>query len=99
VPAGIGDKVNMPRKNTDFNIFPNPVSVNTQISWYQDKPGKARIDLMDISGKYVFTIHYRYSPAGQNRIAYDFSKMDPGIYLLKLNLDGNTISRKISKID
>lgn len=86
-----------PQDSPLFNVavYPNPVSDGTAtISISLEQPGKLQFTITDIHGKTVkgWTGHYQ---AGQFTGRIDLKDSAPGIYILKVTNERNTLVRKI----
>jgi hypothetical protein len=78
-------------------ISPNPFATSTTINYTLPKSGSFSLRLYDVTGKLVSTLASGYHPAG----AYSYSLLTThyslagGIYLLKLETEGNTTTSKL----
>ncbi len=79
------------QKNNDFIISPNPV--NNSLKIVSEKNKIEKIIISDISGKTV----YRKENINTKSKTIDFSNLDKGLYLLKINISNNEIHKKIIK--
>jgi hypothetical protein len=78
---------------SDLSIFPIPASERISIQ-SQYLTSESDITIFTIHGQQVFS--GRITPE-EGKIDVDISKISPGIYLLKLVSEGNTITRKLIK--
>ena len=78
-----------------INFFPNPFHDKLTIS-SGNKLNDVTIRLFDLQGRAFFS--HRYSPL-ENELSIDFSQLNEGIYVMKVDVNGNNLSRKIIKIN
>ena len=73
-----------------FSIYPNPTSRLVTIDFESDKDNKVSVELLDVYGKVILKNKFT-STSGQNQFPLDVSKVNSGIYFLKMT-NGQTIS-------
>jgi len=78
-----------------FIAYPNPFSTQTTIRFQLDKTSSVILDLNDISGKRILELANRNYPSGEHIIPFQKGRLESGIYLLRLNLDGQVSTRKL----
>lgn len=78
-------------------LVPNPAREITQVYFNTERPTKANIVLYDITGKQVAVPHNGPVPAGEVSVPVQLSSLPDGIYMLKLEIDGTTVFRKLVK--
>jgi hypothetical protein len=80
-----------------INIYPNPYSASTQISYVLNSKAIALVEVFDVIGNIVETLVNTTQPAGEYK--YNFSAkekgFDAGVYFVKITIDGTTATRKI----
>lgn len=64
-------------------IYPNPVKESLNIMFDLKKPGQVNVDIVDITGKLIFTGQYDISE--QEDIRVDASNLSAGVYFIKIN--------------
>jgi glucose/arabinose dehydrogenase len=68
---------------------PNPVRDRTSFTFTLDRPAHARLDLVDVLGRSVRTLHDAAARADvPTGVRLDAAGLDPGIYVARLLLDG-----------
>ncbi len=90
--------VNTPTFEKSVAVYPNPFGEYTNITFNLDKSSKAGVEVIDIMGKTVYTINEREFAAGQNNIRVASDNLPNGMYILKLTIGNQVITRKISVI-
>ncbi|HYJ37729.1 MAG TPA: T9SS type A sorting domain-containing protein [Chitinophagaceae bacterium] len=78
-----------------INAYPNPFTDLVNIEFYNNAAGnRVMIDLYDMSGRLVYRRSPGHLPVGHNRLNLNVQNngLTPGVYLLKLNVNGQTLS-------
>jgi N-acetylneuraminic acid mutarotase len=82
-----------------LSITPNPFTTATVISCCLPRAGNIRLRLYDVTGKLVSTLASGYHPAGsyssQLTANSSLQKLAAGIYILRLDSEGNTTTQKV----
>lgn len=94
----IGQSTSSILENDDFNnlsIYPNPADKELTIEYYLENTGKTTIQLVDLLGKIQKTEMIN-SATGNNLVFMALDNLASGIYLVKINQDGNEIVRQIT---
>ena len=77
-----------------FEIFPNPVQDQINISFFLDKATQVKISVLDLTGKEVGNLlNQRMNEGNIGLICRDF-KVPSGIYLVKLETESGVIQTK-----
>lgn len=78
-----------------MKVYPNPVHDGTlQVEMTLRKSGTIQTNLYDASGRKVAGLH-DYTEAGLYKRSLDTQQLPPGIYLLRIDFEGQTMSKKI----
>ena len=85
--------------HSDLNIiiYPNPFVNNITAQYNLTKDAKVTVELFDINGKLISTICNESQTSGDHNLQIDGSKLSNGVYVLKLNVDGQITSKQIIK--
>lgn len=79
-----------------FNAYPNPFDENTTVSFTLADKHTVSLGIYDVVGKEVVEVS---TPAELNAGSYSFPlnkhTLPSGIYIVKLNVDGNSLMKKI----
>jgi uncharacterized delta-60 repeat protein len=78
-----------------IEVNPNPITKNATIQFTVTNPGAVKINLYNISGAFVETIHNGYYEPGIYDIQYDRVKLAHGIYILKYHEKYNQSTIKL----
>ena len=82
----------------DIQIHPNPFREYLKISFVTDKEELLEIKLTDVVGRVIETITQDKTVVGFNEFTWNsIEKMTEGVYFIKVELDGETILKKIIK--
>ena len=79
----------------NLRIAPNPFTSAAAISYSVPQAGNVSLRLYDVAGKLVTTLAQGYTQAGSYTTSVSAAKLASGIYLLKLNCDGNVTTQKL----
>jgi hypothetical protein len=79
----------------EFSVFPNPVQDRVTISWPATKAGTAEIRLVDLNGRQVKAERLAVQN-GANLLYMQVGGLPPGVYLLQITQDNQTITRKLT---
>jgi hypothetical protein len=90
--------INTPTFERSVAVYPNPFGEYTNVTFNLDKASKAGVEVIDIMGKTVYAINQREFAAGQNNIRVGNNDLPNGMYILKLTIGNQVITRKISVI-
>lgn len=86
------------RSITTFNLFqnfPNPFNPVTNIGFQLSQPGEVEILIFNYLGQKLFTLFSGHKTAGYHKIKFDASNFASGIYLYRLTVNGNSITKKM----
>ena len=87
--------VNDLEEQTALNIFPNPVNGSSDISFQLISQQNVKLGLYDLLGRNVRDIFSGQLSAGDHLFSFDKGTLGAGIYFIKLDIGGNTISKKV----
>jgi hypothetical protein len=87
IPAGIDD---LPG-SVLFGIYPNPSTGNVQINWVAGMTGKAKISVLDMTGREVMTLDTITTKAA----GVDMTQLQSGIYFIKVTTDQAQHTEKV----
>lgn len=93
-PMGIED---ISGKISGLEVYPNPVNDVFGLSFNMLNAGMASASVYTVDGKLCRQIFNERLNAGAFSRAYDMSSFAAGIYLLKLNIDGAMVTKKLIK--
>jgi hypothetical protein len=76
-----------------FDLFPNPTTGLTQLAVELDQPADVQAEIVDLLGRRVWGISNRRTQ--QLTESFDLTHAAPGLYLLRLTVDGKAVTRKL----
>ncbi|OQX78224.1 MAG: hypothetical protein B6D64_07180 [Bacteroidetes bacterium 4484_276] len=96
----IGDQHGIDNKDFEIKVFPNPVKTFATIEVNNNIAGDFSIDIFDINGKLIRTLHHGFMPEGKNAISWDCSNNNGnlcsnGIYFCRISGNGKSSEEKI----
>ena len=77
-------------------VFPNPASEQTSISFTLLRPQDVSLRVMDAAGREVFARTYPSLSAGEQMLNLPLSGFGSGLYLLRLEGDGEVVTKKFN---
>lgn len=81
----------------DVKIFPNPANISSQINITSNSQLKSNIRITNINGQLLFSDNFDIN-TGANIFPLDFSHYKSGTYLIWVDFDAGSISRKFNFI-
>ena len=80
--------------NFSMTLFPNPADAFTQLEVGLTKSSKYTIEMTDVLGKVVYGQNFNGS-TGKNIISLPVSRLNSGIYLVKVNVEGSVLTTRL----
>jgi len=78
--------VNSNRNGLFVNVYPNPADQNVTVDVNLTESGNVQIDLLNVTGQRVKTLHSGFLTKGPHTINFATGlKLQPGVYLLRMN--------------
>ena len=75
--------------------YPNPFNPSTAISYQLQAASFVKLVVYDVMGREVAKLVDGYKPAGSYELTFDGSDLASGVYLARLNTNGNTLTQKL----
>jgi hypothetical protein len=100
-PTSVADDNDPASSVSDYKIhavYPNPFNVSTMIAFDLAEAGEATLQLYDINGQKVRTLLNGHYQAGRYAHVIEASDLASGIYILRLEANGQTHSRRLTLI-
>jgi len=82
-------------ENLHLELFPNPATNSTTLSFVSDKEQRMKIVLYDLAGKKIETIADKDFPGGYTKIDISTAKLANGVYQLSLEGEGFSTFKKL----
>jgi len=83
---------------SSVNVFPNPATVSSSVSYSLSSSADVRIELYNIVGQNVKTVFSGNQNSGEYKVDIDCAKLQSGIYFIKLSTGKleNTVMLSVS---
>ncbi len=78
------------------DVFPNPASSSVNISYSLNDAHIVSIRLFDAVGREVKLVNVQKQASGLHHLAIDLKDVSAGIYLLKVDADGSSITKRVA---
>lgn len=78
------------------NNHPNPFNAQTTISFSIPKPDNVKVDVYNILGQNVVTLHEGAMTAGEHILSWDASNYSSGIYFYRLEAGEEVITKRMT---
>jgi hypothetical protein len=79
-------------------LYPNPTNSITNVSYSLAKNSTVSVSVVDLTGKVVYAATEGNKAAGNNQLKIETTDLANGAYFINLNVDGKTITQKLSVI-
>ena len=91
----------MPDGLSSFDVYPNPFSNQTNISYTVAKTAKVEIKVYDMLGKEITTLVNATQSSGSYQTLFSLNsvELNSGSYIVKIAIDGNIASKQIIAIN
>ncbi len=90
--------VNYAEVSNSFTLYPNPVSSILNIEYQTVKKTQVEITMINQQGSVLYTTNTHSRSAGKWLESLDMASYPPGVYLLRLTMDGKMNSKRFIKI-
>jgi|GEM_PF-4972087 len=87
--------VNVGAKVVLYQNHPNPASHYTTISFSIEKEARTKLEVFDMSGRYVSTIVNEVIEVGTHQFDYDVSDLQTGVYTVKMTYGDKVLNIKM----
>jgi len=81
---------------SSVNVFPNPVTDNTTLSFSAAEAGNASVVVYNLIGEKVIDMNLGNIAAGTQSIQLDFASLEAGIYLINLTAGNETSTLRVT---
>jgi len=87
--SGVINQFNLTR------LYPNPFNPVLNIDFEISQPGGVKVNITDITGSMVKTIHEGYEGVGKQYISWDSDKLPSGTYFVTLEFENLSLTKKV----
>jgi hypothetical protein len=77
------------------NIYPNPFSNETNISFSLVENGNVSVSIYDMTGREVASLHDGEMPAGEHLLTWEASNMPNGLYFCTISTADAKVTQKV----
>ncbi|HEY0029462.1 MAG TPA: M43 family zinc metalloprotease [Bacteroidia bacterium] len=79
------------------SLFPNPSNESTTLSYHLNKKGDTKIEVIDVLGKKIMEVNNNGQTEGDYSVQISKQQLNllNGIYLIRLSIDNQTITKKL----
>ncbi|RPD38275.1 DUF7594 domain-containing protein [Chitinophaga barathri] len=91
------NEVDMDSKAAEVESYPNPFRETINVAYTLKQESRVQLSLVDMSGKQAGVLKEARQPAGRHRTSFQAGHLPSGIYILKLNINGKVITKKLMK--
>ncbi|MCP4632365.1 MAG: T9SS type A sorting domain-containing protein [candidate division Zixibacteria bacterium] len=85
----------LPEKIRLSQNYPNPFNVSTQIQYYLHNRSSVQFDIYNIMGQHVQSLPQGEQQSGEHSVIWDASGFSSGIYLYKLTISSQTLTKRM----
>jgi hypothetical protein len=96
--TGIEDNSTLPSHHELFQNYPNPFNPVTQIKFALAKTADVKLSVYNISGQLVSQLASGTMNTGVHTVDFDGSKLNSGIYYYTLEVEGNSLTKRMLMI-
>jgi hypothetical protein len=87
-----------PAETSFTEVYPNPASGSVNITFTLAQQGDVSFEVFDVTGRFVTTIEHDLFEADGNEVAWDASRVNQGIYFIKMKAGSYSAVKRISVI-
>lgn len=92
-PSNIDDNLIVP--SASVNVYPNPIQDIATVEFQLENNAELNLSIMNILGQVVYTELVK-ATSGKNKMSVDLSNLKDGVYLVQMNINNETITKKIT---
>jgi hypothetical protein len=78
-----------------LSTYPNPFRGNTTITFHLDKSAQTNLTVYDVTGRRVAVLVNNLLQAGNHKVMFQPEAHASGVYILRMDIDGKTITKKL----
>ena len=90
--TGVAEQRRLVMEENILNVTPNPLSGSGRLNYTLNRPADLRVQVYDRTGRVVRTLFDGHSLAGSQSLGFDTAGMTPGVYFVRANADGQTLT-------
>ncbi len=75
--------------------YPNPFNPSTTVKFHLQQSGLVNLTVFDIMGREITTLINEYKTAGEHEVKFNASQLASGVYLYRLRMSDQVITKKM----
>jgi hypothetical protein len=79
----------------EMNVFPNPASLSTNVTFNLTKSSNITVQIYDLNGRIVQNYNFIRAASGKNTYTLNTSTFKPGTYLVRASAEGQNLISKL----
>ena len=84
-----------PEEFYTHKLYPNPFNPILSINFNISESALTQVDILDINGVHIKTIHFGFLQSGSYEISWDAKSMPSGIYLVSMKFGDENLTEKV----
>lgn len=98
IMSSINEDISEPERIRLYQNYPNPFNPSTTITYELTKISNITLEVFDVSGKKIVTLINETKGIGIHNVQFNASELSNGVYIYRLNVDGEIFSKKMTLI-
>jgi hypothetical protein len=94
-PEAFGEETNIVLEMDQVNLYPNPASSVSTLSYYSARDAKFLVSITDLTGKVIFQETLE-AAEGFNLVDLDLYGLSKGVYMVRLSGDSQNVNKRLS---
>ena len=79
----------------EFHIYPNPFEARTTIAYVLTAPGPVVVEIVNVLGAHVATLHSAYQDAGPHTLQWNASSLPAGAYFCRIRCGSASATKEL----
>lgn len=93
-PQTYSPKINQEKTVKNLTAYPNPLTTETNISFYIEKSQNVILRIKNLLGKTIFTKEFR-AVNGENKFTFYRDNLESGMYIYSIQTSFETTSKRL----
>lgn len=94
-----GTAISEANLNVDnVNIFPNPANSEANVEFSISQKSNVVVSVVDVMGRVVLNVANQQMNAGTQNVAINTSSLASGVYMVKIDADGKSVTERFSVV-
>lgn len=96
--TGIAEQRQLVQEENILNVFPNPLCGRGRLAYTLNRPSDLRVQVFDRAGRVVRTLFDGRSAAGRQSLDFDAARLTPGVYFVRADAGGATLTVPVTVV-